>query len=124
MRVIFRVIFLLFIVSCGQDYNSNYFDAQKFKSGIDRTTPAGERFYNAFNVIQEKCISCHLGYHNSYSKYLTDADWKAAGLVKASDFAGSSIIQLLKNYGGTMPLSASNLSSTEIETLRLWIENL
>ncbi|MCO4794132.1 MAG: cytochrome c [Bacteriovoracaceae bacterium] len=121
-----RLIILFFLISsCGQDFNSNTFDKERYgNTGIDTSTPAGLRFSKAYNVVQTNCSSCHTGYHNIYSGYTTSQAWVDAGLVVAGDFTGSFIIQKLKNYGGNMPGGASQLSESEINYLSDWISNL
>ncbi|TNE95422.1 MAG: hypothetical protein EP326_15170 [Deltaproteobacteria bacterium] len=115
------LIVLFLLTSCGQDYNSNSFDRQRYgNTGIDNTTPFGK----AFNVIQTNCINCHTGYHNIYSNYTTSQAWVNSGLVKANDFAGSPLIIKLINYGGNMPQGGSQLGQTEINYLNDWITNL
>lgn len=123
--IIASILLLLLVISCGQNYNSNTFDKDIYQEvTIDVTSPEGERFYQAFNVIKDKCISCHTGYHNSYANYTTDAEWTASGLIVAGDYEGSFLRNKLKNYGGNMPASGSELSDSEIAYLEDWIVNL
>jgi hypothetical protein len=75
-------------------------------------------------LIDSKCTSCHLGYHNSYSVYTTTDYWINNGLIVAGDFASSTLRNTLKNYGGDMPLQGSQFSDAEIEILQDWIDNL
>lgn len=118
-------IFLVFLLfSCGQDYNSNSFDEQKYNTKIETDSPEGLRFYNAYNVINSKCISCHTSYHNGYANYTTSEKWIESGLVTANDFENSFLILKLKNYGGSMPQGGSELSSEQITYLKDWIEGL
>lgn len=121
MKLISFLTLTLLITSCGQDFNSNSFDSQRYgNTGIDNTTPFGK----AFNVIQTKCINCHTGYHNIYSGYTTSQAWINAGLINANDFGGSPLIIKLINYGGNMPQGGSQLSTTEITYLQDWINGL
>lgn len=123
-KLLLTFFFSFLFYSCGQDYNSNSFDKDKFSNDIDVSTPAGQQFAQAYSVIELNCISCHTGYHSTYASYKTSADWVSAGLVNAGDFENSYLILKLKNYGGNMPLSGSELSSDDIATLRSWIESL
>jgi mono/diheme cytochrome c family protein len=117
-------LFLLVLFSCGQDFNSNTFDESRYASNISANTAEGQRFLAAYNLIDSKCTSCHLGYHNSYSGYTTTDDWINNGLIVAGDFASSTLRNTLKNYGGDMPLQGSQFSDAEIEILQDWIDNL
>lgn len=119
-----RVAVLFLLVSCGQGFNSNSFDEQKYRSTLDTSTPAGQRFADAYAVIQNNCINCHSGRHDNYSFYKTSDDWINNGLINAGDFENSFIIRRLKNFGGDMPQGGSNLSDDEIESLQDWIDNL
>lgn len=112
------------LLSCGQSYNSNSFDKEKYKNQIDITSPEGKRFFLAYSVIKDKCISCHTGYHNSYSGYTKSSDWTSIGLVSAGDYDGSFLKNKLKNYGGNMPASGSELSDIEIAYLQDWVDQL
>lgn len=126
MRVMsFLFLLVVLLISCGQSYNSNSFDDQKYKKvQIDNSTPEGQRFALAYNVIKTKCISCHNGYHNSYANYTTDSAWSSSGLIVPGDFAGSFLRNKLKNFGGTMPSSGSNLTDQEVGYLEDWIVSL
>ena len=120
----FLIFFLILLVSCGQDFNSNTFDQSRYASNIDANSPAGQRFLAAYNLIDSKCTNCHLGYHNSYAGYTTSDDWINNGLVVAGNFEASQLRNTLKNYGGDMPLQGSQFSDAEIEILQDWIDQL
>lgn len=118
----FLLVFVL--VSCGQDFNSSSFDESKFLDvGIDVSTPEGQRFFKAYQLIDAKCTSCH-NYHDQLSSYTTSDDWVAAGYVSPGDFTGSLLVQRLQFSGSNMPLGSSGLNTSEIDTLRDWIEGL
>lgn len=121
-----KLFFLaLFLIGCGQDFNSNSFDREKYgTTGIDTSTPAGLRLSKAYNVMATNCTSCHTGYHNIYASYTTNQQWIDAGLVVAGDFNGSFLIQKLQNFGGNMPQGGSQLGESEITNLQEWIDNL
>jgi len=111
------LFFLIFLNSCGQDYNSNYNDRGTY---ADIGIPPGDPLYNSYIILQNKCFSCHV-----WGDYKTSAQWESAGLVTAGNFNGSTIIKSLKNYGGNMPKDPySPLTSTEIESLKVWINSL
>ena len=123
----FLILILSSVVSCGQDYNSNTFDAQIYGSqigDIDTTTPEGQRFAKAFNVIDTQCISCHNNNHNFYASLTTSQDWISSNLIIKGDFDNSFIIRELKNFGGDMPQGSSELSQQDLDYLRDWIENI
>lgn len=125
MKMKYLILISFLFLGCGQDFNSNSFDKERYgDTGIDTSTPAGQRFSKAYTVLENNCISCHTGYHNIYSGYTTSEAWIDAGLVVAGDFSGSFLIQKLQNYGGNMPQGSSQLSETEITNLNDWITNL
>lgn len=117
------IIVLIAMSACGQNYNSHSSD--EFLSsgtfGIDVSTAQGQRLFAAFTVLNNQCISCHSGRHDSYLSLNTDALWIASGLVIKGDSASSTLIQYLKNNGGTMPKSAPQISSDELQALEDWI---
>ena len=111
------LIFLFIFVSCGQKFNSNTFDEINAVEG-------GTSFINAYTLLNDKCMSCHTGYHNLYSTYTNQQNWIDAGLVIAGNFGGSKIIDELQNYNGSMPKERARLTDDELQTLRDWIENI
>lgn len=121
MRLLILVIFL---TSCGQDFNSHTFDESRYGSLGIVSDAEGSNFVNAYNLIQTKCTDCHLGYHNDYAAYTTSQDWIDNNLVVAGDFDNSPIRAVLKNYGGDMPLQGTKFSDEEITTLQTWINSL
>lgn len=118
------ILAILFLTSCGQDYNSNAFDKLKYSGSLSVGSPEEERLVAAYSVIEKNCISCHNGYHNNYSSYKSSDNWVETGLVVPGDFENSFLVKKLKNYGGTMPQGGASLGSSEIEAIQSWIENL
>ena len=115
------ILISLSLVSCGQSINSNTSDFLLSGSGID---PSNTKLLNAYTVINDKCISCHTGYHNSWSSLNTDQLWIDSGSVTAGTSLSSSLIIRLKNRGGDMPLLSPMLSETEYAYLIDWIDSL
>jgi hypothetical protein len=115
------LILSLLLCSCGQSYNSNSKDFLLSGNGID---PSNTSLVEAFSVISNNCISCHSGYHNSWSNYKTDQQWIDSGNVSAGSALSSPLIIRLKNRGGDMPLLSSNLSESEYNSLVNWIDAL
>lgn len=121
LNKIFIFLFLFFVFSCGQNINSNYNDQGQYGTvTIDTSTPAGARFNSAYKVIQSKCMACH-----NWSGYTTSDKWIQSGYVIQGNYSGSSMIMVLKNYGGSMPKNPyAALSNPELVTLESWITNL
>lgn len=115
------LLILLSLSGCGQSYNSNSKDFLLSGNGID---PSNTSLVAAFSVIDNKCISCHSGYHNSWSSYKTDQQWIDSGNVLAGSALSSPLVIRLKNRGGDMPLLNSNLSESEYNSLVNWIDAL
>jgi hypothetical protein len=117
----FLALTFLSLVSCGQSINSNTSDFLLSGNGID---PSNTKLLNAFEVINDKCISCHTGYHNSWSSLNTDQLWIDSGNVTAGTSLSSPLIIRLKNRGGDMPLLSPMLTETDYNYLINWIDSL
>ncbi len=115
------IILTFMLTGCGQSWNSNSKDYLLSGNGID---PSNTNLLEAFNVINEKCISCHSGYHNSWSAYNTDQLWIDSGNITAGDALSSPLVTRLKNRGGDMPLLSSMLTESEYDSLVKWIDAL
>lgn len=119
---LFCLILSLFIVSCGQDYNSNYGDKGRYTpiEGIDSSTPEGARLLASYRVMQEKCFQCH-----QWSTYKTSEQWVTANLVTRGSTSGSGVYTRLKNNGSDMPPDPiAQLTSEELASLEAWINAL
>jgi hypothetical protein len=117
-------LLLLVIASCGQDFNNSSFDESKFSvAEIDRSTPKAERFFQAYQLLDARCTSCHDD-HDEFANWITSEDWVATNYVIPGNFEGSQLVQRLQFSGSNMPLNSSALNASEIETLRNWIEGL
>jgi hypothetical protein len=104
-------------MGCGQDYNSNSNDGEL---NTTISCPTDANLCTAYAVIKANhCFECH-----SWSGYLTDAAWKSAGLVQAGNPSSSLLILQLKNSGGTMPENYSPLSSSDLQSLKTWIQGM
>ncbi len=119
-KKLFIIFFAILLSSCGQDYNSNYNDRGTY---ADIGIPPGDPLYTPYVILQNKCFSCH---SSEWQNYKTSAQWVTAGLVTAGNYNISKLKVNLKNYsGGTMPPDpTSPLTSTELDTLKTWINNL
>lgn len=109
---------LSLFVSCGQNFNTNTFDAKAFGSGTVEAALA-----DSFAILQDKCMSCH-NYHQQWQTYRTSAQWVAAGRVIPGNAFASDLITRMKNFGGDMPLEGDSLSSDEADVIRQWINAL
>ena len=120
MKNLIIFTFLIF-QSCGQSWNSNSNDYLLSGNGID---PSNTKLLEAFTVINDKCISCHSGYHNSWSELNTDALWISSANIMAGDSLSSPLITRLKNRGGDMPLLSPMITEQEYAFLTNWIDSL
>ena len=113
---------LLFLVSCGQDTNSQSNDRTEYgQVEIDNSSPEGQRLSSAYAVLQTNCFSCHGG----WSDYTTSNQWINAGKVEPGSYATSLLVTRLKNNGGDMPPNPKGaLSTADITVLQSWIDNL
>jgi hypothetical protein len=112
------------MASCGQDFNTSTFDESKFSlAEIDRSTPKGERFFQAYQLLDARCTSCH-DYHDKLANWTKSEDWIAGSYVTPGNFEGSKLVQRLQFSGSNIPLGSSALSSEDIAILRNWIEGL
>ena len=110
---------MLVLISCGQEYNSNYNDRGTY---ADIGIPPGSPLYNSYVILQNKCFSCHA---SPYQDFTTNAAWITSGRVIAGNFNTSPIKLRLKNFGGDMPPAPyAELTAAEIETLKNWINGL
>lgn len=126
MRVFIAIAILtVFLVSCMQDINSNSFDDKfSISNGIDTSTAAGQRLSDAYDVLNNQCMSCHTGYHNSWNGLNTDAKWIGTGLIEAGDAYSSSLVIRLKNIGGNMPKDNPQMTEDELNKMANWIDSL
>lgn len=121
---LFLLLFLSACINSGQGLNSNSLDATKYvENDIDTTTPAGLRYSKAYTVLNDQCISCHSGEHDSWSQ-LEESDWEPFGYIIEGDASSSSLVTRLINYGDNMPLGGSALSQSDLDAVEDWINNL
>ena len=124
-RKITIVISALILVSCYQEINSNSFDdSYSSTNGIDTSTPNGKRLSTAYNVLKDKCMSCHTGYHNKWIDFTTDTKWIDSGLIQPNNAFSSDIITRLKNMGGNMPKDNPQIPEKDFDDLVLWIDDI
>lgn len=118
-------IFLLFLISSCQDFNSNSFDKEKsYVAVIDTSTAEGKRLNSAYQVLKNNCMSCHTGYHSVWLKFNTSELWQNENLIIAGDANASEIMIRLKNNGGDMPLNNSPIQFTDLIYIEDWINGL
>ncbi len=125
MKTCLSLAIIVFLTSCIQSTNSNTFDRTFSENiGIDRSTPAGERLYQAYIVLKNDCMSCHSGYHNSWSSFNTDQAWIDSGLIESNDAYSSTLVIRLKNIGGNMPKDNPQLSEEDFDKVIEWIDSI
>ncbi|EQC50414.1 cytochrome c [Bacteriovorax sp. DB6_IX] len=120
MTKLLPIFTLVLLISCQTD-NSNSFDPDLANSQID---PINTNLVKSYKVIQDRCISCHTGYHNSWASYTTDQAWIDSGNITAGVIGDSPLVTKLKNRGGNMPIGGPNLTNDEYDAIVTWIEAL
>lgn len=100
---------------------------------------AAERSKKALTILTKACASCHgkeglkaksPDYKGTFippfSLFTTDGEFVTQGLVLQGNAEESWLYDSLKGIGTiqTMPLESETLTTTDLETLRLWIEKL
>lgn len=112
---------LLLLVSC-QDYNSNSGDRGRYGPVVlNENDP---NFREAYDIIQNRCVSCHDHRHDDWAEFKSNADWEASGLVVPTDPDASEFIERIVNSGQTssnMPPGGSPLPDDEYQHLRKWV---
>lgn len=109
----------VFLSGC-QDINSNSFDASKYRElPYDPNETNLNTRANA--IINNRCTSCHDGYHDSFSAYNSKQDWINSGYITQGDADNSFMIGWMSNAGGTMPLGSGPIPNDEFQTLLDWI---
>lgn len=120
---LFAVFFMLsvsfFVSGCGKLKNTNSNDALVYGSSVTGTS----NFLNARGVMATKCFSCH----SSWGNY-SESDFISNGLVVARSTTGSSLYTRTRGndtgIAGDMPVGGPNLSSTELTTIKTWINGI
>lgn len=125
MKIYLSLVTIILLVSCNQSTNSNSFDRTYSENiGINRSTAAGERLYQAYTALKNNCMSCHSGYHNAWSSYNTDQAWVDSGLIESNDAYGSTLVIRLKNIGGNMPKDNPQMSEEDFDKVIEWIDSI
>ncbi len=113
----------LLLLGC-QDYNSNSNDKERY-SEVNLT--GSTNFTPAYYVLQQRCTSCHSGFHNDWAAYTNEQDWINKSLVVKGDPDGSKAIFRIINHGSTdsnMPLGLGPLPNDEYQDLVDWVTNI
>lgn len=110
MKYLFLIVLMFYLAGCVQAENSNSQDQFLNNDG----TVSG--------IFSQNCANCH-AYHTQTEEQLIDL-----GLVLPGDPENSKIYYRLVGSAGSfgpkdMPVGGS-LSPSELEQVRLWIENL
>ncbi|WP_413587252.1 hypothetical protein [Bdellovibrio sp. HCB274] len=111
---------LLAPLSCGQSYNSSYYDADIYGEGGGGTP----QFQAAQAILRTECATCHTqASHQSWGN-ISEAQFISLGLVSPGSLSGSLLYTKLRNNSvnstGNMP-QAYALSTTQIQTIETWI---
>ena len=117
-----KSFFIIFLLSSCQNYNSNSSDRSVYGPVI--LNEADPNFAQAYNIIQNRCISCHSSnVHNVWATYTNNAAWIDSGMISNLP-ENSYFMQRIINSGGSganMPQGGSALPNQEYETLKKWI---
>ncbi|WP_413578300.1 hypothetical protein ACLVWU_07135 [Bdellovibrio sp. HCB290] len=111
---------LLAPLSCGQSYNSSYYDADIYGEGGGGTP----EFQAAQAILRTECATCHAqASHQSWGN-ISEAQFISLGLVSPGNLSGSQLYTKIRNNTtgivGNMPQS-STLSTAQIQTIETWI---
>ena len=113
MIYFYHTILLAILLSCiGQGQGSFTEDASIYKERNDDING------KSLNIISTNCLTCH----SQWSSYETKQDYINANLIIDKDSSQSTLIQSLKNIGGTMPPNKT-LSDEDFYTLQDWVNN-
>lgn len=126
MRVLGSLLILLLLSSC-EDYNSNSADKIKYSNEPQSEEAGDPNFGPAIAIIQNRCISCHSGFHNNWAAFTSDDMWINSGLVHRGDPDNSTLIKRIINSGqagANMPQGAGAIPDAEFQTLRKWIAEM
>ncbi|WP_413294339.1 hypothetical protein ACLSU7_04425 [Bdellovibrio sp. HCB185ZH] len=115
---------LLTPLSCGKAYNSSSYDADIYGEG-GGGTPA---FQAAQAILRDRCATCHTQASHQTWGNISEAQFIAQGLVSPGSLSGSQLYTKIAGNStgipGNMPPSGGNLSSTELQTIEMWILNI
>ncbi len=125
MKQLLVITTLSLMTSCYQEVNSNSFDDRySVSNGIDTSTANGKRLSDAYDVLSNKCMNCHTGYHNNWSDFTTDSKWIEANLVESNNAYLSSLVLRMKNTGGNMPKDNPQIKEEDFDIIIEWIDNI
>lgn len=120
------ILLSILSVSCLQTYNSSTSDPTRYGGGIGGDgTPGGQRFADAYAIIQNECLGCH---NHGFENFTTQQQFIDSGYVVAGDRTGSIFYLALRGNDlqtgrQDMPQGGA-LSATELTTIRTWIEQI
>ena len=115
---LFLIITSVIVISCGKVKNSSSSDAASAASA-----GGTEEFVSAKQVISDKCLSCHSAW-TSYS----ETDYISKKLVTKKSPSNSTLYTRIRGndagVAGDMPEGQSNLSQTDMTTIKTWISSI
>jgi hypothetical protein len=119
-------LLILFILQACQDLNSNSSDNTKY-GPLVLNAGGDTNFVSAFQIINNRCISCHSGYHNNWSGQNSDNQWLNSGYINRGDPNNSLLIKRIINsgeVGANMPQDADSIPESEFAALKNWITHI
>ena len=118
MKALTLIGFWILFTGCA-NYNSNTFDGSTYAGGATQDTDPN--FSAAYTILRNQCVSCH----GEFTARNTNAAWIASGRVVKNDADHSTLITKLYLFGGAGNMPPSNqLSASEYQILRTWIQNM
>jgi hypothetical protein len=129
MRLFLVKLFIL-LTSCSGGHQA---DLDHFTFEGPEKIEEVSKFALAAEVINNRCINCHSGYHNFWKSYKTEDNWvnepsPRFGSVIPGDPDGSAIIYRLSKWGTSsednMPEAAPSLTEKEYLSLVDWINSI
>ena len=106
------------MTSCLQKYNSQTLDNSVERKSENLSGPG------VYSLLEKRCINCHTGYHQGWSRFTENQNWIDTKLIIKGDSISSLLINKLNNTGGNMPLNGQSLSEEEFDTLSDWIDRI
>jgi hypothetical protein len=122
---LFFIVNLIGAAGCVQHYNNSTVDKLRYADlDIDVSTPEGQRFAAASKLMKKRCAECH-----TFPTYKTEQQFKTdpTFFVIPGNIAATPLYSRLRgsNQGGIEDMPENGqLNPTELQTMRVWIEQM
>jgi hypothetical protein len=98
-------------------------DASLDPSGSTPLTPGQQRLLAARSVLASRCLNCHAAF-----VAMSEAEWISSNMIVPGESRTSFLVGKIRGSGvsgpGDMPADGTNLTTGQIQAIRLWIDNL